>query len=154
MKDDLAVLDIIASNIYERPIYFATTANPDKLIGLNNYSQLEGMATRIVPILSTPDGRFGSYGAGRVAGDIIYDNVIKKFQWGGFDKYKMFNFANSFNPSFSAMRIAFMRGIDNLIKSGQMKKRKISMINTSKLFLRKILNTTRSDWCLSNFITR
>ncbi|MBK6389281.1 MAG: DUF2723 domain-containing protein [Saprospiraceae bacterium] len=122
MKDDLAVLDIIASNIYERPIYFATTANPDKLIGLNNYSQLEGMATRIVPILSTPDGRFGSYGAGRVAGDIIYDNVIKKFQWGGFDKYKMFNFANSFNPSFSAMRIAFMRGIDNLIKSGQMKK--------------------------------
>lgn len=124
MKDDLAVLDIIASNIYDRPIYFATTANPDRLIGLNNYSQLEGMAARIVPILTQPDGRFGQYGAGRVAADKIYDNVLKKFQWGGFDKYKMFNFENSFNPSFSAMRIAFMRGIDKLVKDGNMEKAK------------------------------
>lgn len=124
MKDDLAVLDIIASNIYDRPIYFATTANPDRLIGLNNYSQLEGMATRIIPVYSPPDTRFGQYGAGRVSADKIYENVLKKFQWGGFDKYKMFNFENSFNPSFAAMRIAFLRGVDALIKSGQMAKAK------------------------------
>lgn len=122
MKDDLAVLDIIASNIYDRPIYFATTANPDRLIGLNNYSQLEGLATRIVPIKSVPDGRFGQYGAGRVNSEKIYENVMGKFKWGGFDKYKMFNFENSFNPSFSAMRITFMRSIDALVKSNQMKK--------------------------------
>ncbi|MEP7322141.1 MAG: DUF2723 domain-containing protein [Saprospiraceae bacterium] len=122
MKDDLAVMDIISSNIYDRPIYFATTANPDRLIGLNNYSQLEGLATRIVPILSAPDARFGQYGAGRVNTERIYENVMKKFKWGGFDKYKMFNFENSFNPSFSAMRIAFMRGIDALIKDKEMKK--------------------------------
>ena len=34
----------------------------------------------------------------------------------------MHTFENSFNPSFSAMRIAFMRGIDKLIKDGEMKK--------------------------------
>ncbi len=122
MKDDLAVLDIIASNIYDRPIYFATTANPDKLIGLNNYTQLEGLATRIVPKLFTPDGRFGSYGTGGVNAEKIYENAMQKFKWGGFDRHKMFNFENSFNPSFQSLRIAFMRSIDALIKSGQMKK--------------------------------
>lgn len=122
MKDDIAVLDIIASNLYERPIYFASTANLDKLVGLNNYTQIEGMGARVVPVLSAQDGRFGQYGFGRVNGDKIYENITKKFAWGGFDKYKMHTFENSFNPSFSAMRIAFLRGIDNLIKRGEMKK--------------------------------
>ncbi len=122
MKDDLAVLDIIASNIYDRPIYFASTANLDKLQGISNYTQLEGLATRLVPVLSQADGRFGQYGAGRVATDRVYDNVTHKFKWGGFDRYKMFTFENSFNPSFQAMRIAFMRTIDALIKQGDMKK--------------------------------
>ena len=122
MKDDLAVLDIITSNLYERPIYFASTANLDKLVGLNNYTQVEGMGARIVPVLSPQDGRFGQYGYGRVNTEKIYENITKKFAWGGFDKYKMHTFENSFNPSFSAMRIAFMRGIDKLIKDGEMKK--------------------------------
>ena len=116
------VLDIITSNLYERPIYFASTANLDKLVGLNNYTQVEGMGARIVPVLSPQDGRFGQYGYGRVNTEKIYENITKKFAWGGFDKYKMHTFENSFNPSFSAMRIAFMRGIDKLIKDGEMKK--------------------------------
>ncbi|MEP7267213.1 MAG: DUF2723 domain-containing protein [Saprospiraceae bacterium] len=122
MKDDLAVLDIIASNFYDRPIYFASTANLDKLIGLNTYTSLEGMAARIVPIKSAQDGRFGQYGFGVVNTDRIYENMTKKYAWGGFDKYKMHTFENSFNPSFQAMKIAFMRAIDALIQKGDMKK--------------------------------
>jgi len=46
---DLIVLDIIHSNSWDRPIYFATTVSDDSKIGLNNYLQMEGMAYRLVP---------------------------------------------------------------------------------------------------------
>jgi hypothetical protein len=46
---DLAVLDIIKSNNWERPIYFAVTCSDNSKIGLQDYMQMEGMAFRITP---------------------------------------------------------------------------------------------------------
>ena len=46
---DLAVLDIIKSNSWQRPIYFASTCSRDSYIGLDNYLKLEGLTYRVVP---------------------------------------------------------------------------------------------------------
>ena len=46
---DLAVLDIIESNTWDRPIYFALTCSSDSYIGLDDYLKLEGMTYRLVP---------------------------------------------------------------------------------------------------------
>lgn len=46
---DLAVLDIIKSNSWNRPIYFASTCSNDSYIGLQNYLKLEGLTYRVVP---------------------------------------------------------------------------------------------------------
>jgi len=46
---DLAVLDMIMTNNWERPIYFASTTSEQSRIGLDNYLQLEGLAFRLVP---------------------------------------------------------------------------------------------------------
>jgi hypothetical protein len=46
---DLAVLDIIRANNWERPIYFAVTCSENSKIGLHDYLQMEGMAFRLVP---------------------------------------------------------------------------------------------------------
>lgn len=46
---DLILLDIINSNSWDRPIYFATTVSDDSKLGLNDYLQMEGMAYRLVP---------------------------------------------------------------------------------------------------------
>jgi Protein O-mannosyl-transferase TMEM260-like len=46
---DLAVLDIIESNTWDRPIYFALTCSSDSFIGLDDYLKLEGMTYRLVP---------------------------------------------------------------------------------------------------------
>jgi hypothetical protein len=46
---DLAALDIIRSNTWDRPIYFASTVSDDSKLGLNDYLQMEGMAYRLVP---------------------------------------------------------------------------------------------------------
>ena len=49
-KDELMILDMIANNNWERPIYFAITIGRDKYMNLQDYFQLEGLAYRLVPI--------------------------------------------------------------------------------------------------------
>lgn len=46
---DLAVLDIIKSSNWERPIYFAVTCSDDSKIGLDDYLIMEGLAFKLVP---------------------------------------------------------------------------------------------------------
>ncbi|TVR69849.1 MAG: DUF2723 domain-containing protein [Marinilabiliales bacterium] len=77
-KSDLALLDIIATNNWERPLYFAVTVPGSELLGLHNYLQLEGMAYRLVPILKQEMSRF----TGHVNTAAMYSNVTGKFRWG------------------------------------------------------------------------
>jgi hypothetical protein len=46
---DILVYDIIRTNNWERPIYFAMTVSDDGKIGLRDYMRLEGLAFRFVP---------------------------------------------------------------------------------------------------------
>jgi len=79
LKSQLIVLDIIAHNKWERPIYFVTGYHNDAF-GLEEYFQLEGLAYRFVPIKSE-NKSWLEYG--RIDTDILYENMIKKFAWGG-----------------------------------------------------------------------
>lgn len=46
---DIMVKEIVESNIWERPIYFAVTCSEDSKIGLDEYLMMEGMSYRVVP---------------------------------------------------------------------------------------------------------
>ncbi|PBQ32523.1 hypothetical protein CNR22_12315 [Sphingobacteriaceae bacterium] len=83
LKNDLLVLDLIAHNNWERPIYFAVTTGDDAYVGMKRYFQLEGLAYRFVPIKQTESEEAQG---GRVNTDIMYDNIMNKFLWGGMDK--------------------------------------------------------------------
>jgi hypothetical protein len=82
LKDQLVVLDILAHNDWKRPIYFVTGYNEDAL-GLEEYFQLEGLAYRLVPIKSE-NKSWTNYG--RIDTDILYNNMMNKFAWGGSNK--------------------------------------------------------------------
>ncbi|MEY4903118.1 MAG: hypothetical protein RLZZ292_933 [Bacteroidota bacterium] len=118
IKDDIAVLDIIASNFGKRPIYFAVTCQGSKMQGLQNYMQLEGLSTKIVPIRSESDPQYGVIGNGRVNTDKVYSNVMEKFRWGNFDKYQMF-VDRSYAPSVQSHRLMVMRAANALSESGK-----------------------------------
>jgi hypothetical protein len=79
-KNNLAVLDIIATNNWKRPIYFASTAAPSSYLGLNDYMQKEGLNYRLVPIRSRS---VNPNSLGRVDAEIMYDNMMSKFDWSG-----------------------------------------------------------------------
>jgi len=79
MKADLILLDIIATNINTRPIYWAITTGSDVYMNLQGYFQLEGLTYRLVPIASNIQ-RDGT--TGRINSDILYTNIMEKFKWG------------------------------------------------------------------------
>jgi hypothetical protein len=82
-KNDLMVLDLIANNNWERPIYFAVTTGDEAYVGLKKYFQLEGLAYRFVPVKQSEAEEAQG---GRVNTEVMFDNIMNKFAWGGMDK--------------------------------------------------------------------
>lgn len=79
-KSDLMVLDLLAGFQWKRPIYFACTTGREAYIGLEDYFQLEGLAYRLTPIKSTKEEMQQGM---RINADLMYDNIMNKFKWGG-----------------------------------------------------------------------
>ena len=118
LKGQVAVLDILASNAFERPVYFAVTVQPSTLLGLRDYMELEGLAMRFVPVKSRTDGNYGLIGSGRVDLATVEDNVMNKFKWGNFDKEEMF-IDRSYGPSIQSQRLLMMRYANASLATGQ-----------------------------------
>ncbi len=117
-KVDLAVIDIISSNLMERPVYFAVTCRPDKMFGMQDYMQLEGLGLRIVPVKSTSDPAYGVAGNGRVDSEAVYEHVMNDFKWGNFDKYDLF-VDHSYGPSIQSHRLAIRRAALDFAQKGE-----------------------------------
>ena len=120
-KDDLAVMDILANNIEDRPIYFATTCKNEKLLGLNDYMQLEGLALRLLPVKTQSDKSLAIYGSGRVEYDKLYQNVMEKWEWGNFDTKDLFVDKN-YMAAVQAMKMALLRSSTNMSQMGDHKR--------------------------------
>lgn len=128
IKDELAILDVIASNFMDRPIYFAVTAQIGKFQGLEDYTQLEGLALRIVPIKSKSENNiFGVVGSGRVNADKAYENIMEKFHWGNFDKVDTY-ISMSYMPSIQTTQLAMRRTAYALLRQGE-KEKAIALID-------------------------
>lgn len=118
LKDDLAILDLIGSNIYDRPIYYAVTCENSKLQGINDYMQLEGLALRIVPFKSKSLREGGVAYSGKVNAEKVYENVMNKWKWGNFDQEELF-VDDSYGAALLAMRSVMKRTAADLYQTGQ-----------------------------------
>ena len=77
-KSEMAVLNMIAANNWERPIYIDHSLIFTGNIHFLDWLQFEGLAYRFVPIRTPKQG----VTAGRIDAEILYDNVMNKFVWG------------------------------------------------------------------------
>lgn len=81
-KNRLLMLDIIANNNWERPIYFSGGAFADEdYVWMKDYLQLDGMCYKLVPIKTAVD-RANPFDMGRVDPELMYD-LVKSWNWGG-----------------------------------------------------------------------
>lgn len=117
IKDDLAVMDVIASNVWERPIYFAVTCQSDKMVGLDDYMQLEGLALRLVPFKTPSDKKYGIIGSGRVNTEKCVTNMTTKWKWGTLDKEKKY-VSTFYQPSYQSMRFTMLRAAQDALMKG------------------------------------
>ncbi|WP_139923751.1 DUF2723 domain-containing protein [Hymenobacter sp. DG01] len=81
-KKDLALLDMLATNNWRRPVYFANTVSPRNRLGLEPYLQLEGLACRVVPCrepAERPELHLPEEGV--VAKDLLYDSLMRKYSY-------------------------------------------------------------------------
>lgn len=79
-KDEMMILDLLANNKWERPIYWAITVGRDKYLNLQDYFQLEGFAYRLVPIKHTSNLR--ELKIGGVNTEVMYNKLMNEFKWG------------------------------------------------------------------------
>lgn len=85
-KNELMILDLLATNDWGRPIYFAITIGSQGYYNLQDYFQLDGLAYRLVPIKTNSEGR----NLGRINTDILYNKLTNTFKWGGIDNANVY----------------------------------------------------------------
>lgn len=119
-KQEIFILDLLASNHWERPMYFATTVGKESFSGINDYMRLEGMAYRVVPIKKDP---FLANEA--VNTDKMYDNMLHKFKWGGIAENPSIYLEENNLRMVQTHRYMFIRLVDALMleaKQARMKR--------------------------------
>jgi tetratricopeptide (TPR) repeat protein len=75
LKNEMIVLDMLATNDWERPIFYAVTVGSDNYVGLDKYFQLEGFGYRIVPIKGSNQQGL----TGRVDTEKAYRNFMEVY---------------------------------------------------------------------------
>jgi len=80
-KSDMMVLDLLATNNWERPVYYASMGHSGTL-GLEDYMQFDGFVYQLVPVKTESKNRMD---VGRVVADTLYNNLMNKYQWGNMD---------------------------------------------------------------------
>lgn len=88
-KAYIAMMDILANNDWKRPIYYVSTTGSESFFGLDKYFQVEGLAYRLVPVEPYAVEQRG-FLYGRVNSDILYHNVMNKFDFSEFANPKVF----------------------------------------------------------------
>jgi hypothetical protein len=76
LKNEMTVLDMLSTNNWNRPIFYAVTVGSENYVGLDNYFQLEGFGYRVVPIkANSKDGLVG-----RVDTEKAYHNFMEVYR--------------------------------------------------------------------------
>ena len=78
-KGDLAMMDLLSTNKWDRPVYISTTVPSTQYKGLEKYFVQVGITYRIVPI-KTDKPEEGEYGM--IDPAEMYDNMMNKYKWG------------------------------------------------------------------------
>ncbi len=116
-KNDLMLLDIIATNNWERPMYFANPNSLGKVLGVEQYCHLEGMVYKFMPVKAE---NFVS-GVGGVHAEVCYDVFMNKCSWGNLNKPGVYVDRESARNSIIPKQ-NFMRAAEALVKKGEKEK--------------------------------
>ncbi len=119
-KNRILMLDIMANNNWERPIYFSGGSfDKAEYIWMKDYLQLDGMAYKLVPIKTENRSAFEM---GRIDSDLMYD-VVTNFYWGNSGSSDIYHDPQTRTQGLS-MRSNLARLVETLINENKIDKAK------------------------------
>ena len=107
-KKDLAMLDLLATWKWERPLYVNNTSLAQFNVDLSRYVVQEGNAYRILPILNPV--RMDQFEL--VNNDVSFDNVMNKFQFRNLDRSDVY-----YSPDYRNFVLNHRSSINTLVES-------------------------------------
>ncbi len=124
-KNRILMLDMLANNNWERPMYFTGGAHADEeYIWLKDYMQLDGIAYKLVPIYTPSKDEKGRSKSilelGRIDTENMYNNV-KKWDWKNSNNDAIYLDVETRKNSIS-FRNYLVRLAEEFIKEGQQDK--------------------------------
>ncbi|MCB9014550.1 MAG: DUF2723 domain-containing protein [Lentimicrobiaceae bacterium] len=106
IKNDLMLLDFLASNNWERPLYFASPSSVSKVLGIDRYCHQTGIIYKFIPV----PAQDYMPGLGGVDTEASYDILMNKCKWGNLNQPGVYvdpeSLRNSMMPKQSYMRLA------------------------------------------------
>ena len=111
-KQELIILDMLRTNNWKRPIYYAITVSQDQWCKLDPYFQQTGLANQIVPL--EVKGTIKGINTNK-----MYDNVMNKFKWGGVNTPGIYLDENSLRMCKTYRVAVFSKLAGTLISEGR-----------------------------------
>jgi len=122
LKNQMMMLDILANNNWERPIYFTGGSYSDaEYLWMKKYLQLEGLVYKLVPI-ETELSEVNPYLMGRIDSALMYD-IVMQWEWGNSERLDIYHDPETRKNSIS-FRSNMARLAEALINEGEVEKAK------------------------------
>ena len=110
-KNQIMMLDILANNDWERPIYFTGGSYADsEYIWMKEYLQLDGLVYKLVPIRTEMD-KSNPYLMGRVDSELMFE-IVNKWSWGNSDGENIYH-----DPETRKNSISFRSNMSRLVEA-------------------------------------
>lgn len=107
MKNESAVLNIIAANKWKRPICFTSPYEINQALGLGNYLRQDGLSYRLVPVAGK-----------KVNTDVMFNNLMNKFSFGNAQTKGVY-FDEENRRHLNSFRSAFAELANSLVEEGR-----------------------------------
>lgn len=113
-KQELMILEMLAQNNWQRPMYYAISVGGDQFLGLTKNFAQTGLAYQIIPV-NQPGPTIDT--------DKMYDNMMHKFRFGGIEKPGVYLDEQVMSMS-RTLRSMYCKLADALIQKGEKERAK------------------------------
>ncbi len=108
-KHRILMLDVLANNDWERPLYFSGGSFDDaEYLWLKDYLQLDGLVYKLVPIKTENDDAFAM---GRIDTEVMYP-IVKNWEWGNSGRSDIYH-----DPQTRIQGISFRANMARLVEA-------------------------------------